>query len=305
MDGAWAAGWGELMDLRSESGGWRGLVRLDPNAAERYLLMIRNTHGLRTPSGRLMGSSPHSRKFRARMPLQKPQERSLGRSATQASEDSMGEVIMLAERREAKRLREPGRRRARTHAEFFFDLACPFTYLAAERVERSFDDVVWRPAVDRRAAPLRAGRRRSLCRVGAPRGGGARRRRCGCRWSGRSAFPPRSRPRCAWPRTRPSAVAAPPSCWPRRGWRSAAASTSTIPRSWPRRPPPPASSSTTRCTPRTTSGRDAAIEATGRSLLAAGADRLPALRLAHALYWGEPRVGEALVAARVARVAQL
>ena len=59
------------------------------------------------------------------------------------------------------------------------------------------------------------------------------------------------------------------------------------------------------CTPRTTSDRDAAIEATGRSLLAAGADRLPALRLAHSLYWGERRVGEALVAARVARVAQL
>ncbi len=53
---------------------------------------------------------------------------------------------MLAERREAKRLREPARRRARTHAEFFFDLACPFTYLAAERVERSFDEVIWRPA---------------------------------------------------------------------------------------------------------------------------------------------------------------
>ena len=31
-------------------------------------------------------------------------------------------------------------------AEFFYDLACPFTYLAAERVERAFDDVVWTPA---------------------------------------------------------------------------------------------------------------------------------------------------------------
>ena len=50
--------------------------------------------------------------------------------------------------------------------------------------------------------------------------------------------------------------------------------------------------------------RDGAIEGAGRSLLAAGADRLPALRLAHALYWGEGRIGEALLAARVARVAQ-
>jgi hypothetical protein len=71
----------------------------------------------------------------------------------------MGEVIMLSERREAKRLREPARRRARTHAEFLFDLSCPFTYLVAERVERSFDEIVWRPASStalRRAAPAGA-----------------------------------------------------------------------------------------------------------------------------------------------------
>ena len=52
-------------------------------------------------------------------------------------------------------------------------------------------------------------------------------------------------------------------------------------------------------------GRDGAIEGAGRALLAAGADRLPALRVGRALYWGEERVGEALAAARVARVAQL
>jgi 2-hydroxychromene-2-carboxylate isomerase len=50
-------------------------------------------------------------------------------------------------------------------------------------------------------------------------------------------------------------------------------------------------------------GRDGPIEATGRMLLAAGADRLPALRVGRALYWGERRVGDALYAARVARVA--
>ena len=32
-----------------------------------------------------------------------------------------------------------------TRAEFFFDLACPFSYLAAERVERAFSQVTWRP----------------------------------------------------------------------------------------------------------------------------------------------------------------
>jgi 2-hydroxychromene-2-carboxylate isomerase len=50
-------------------------------------------------------------------------------------------------------------------------------------------------------------------------------------------------------------------------------------------------------------GRDGEIERAGRVLLAAGADRLPALRIGRALYWGERRVGEALVAARVARAA--
>jgi hypothetical protein len=52
-------------------------------------------------------------------------------------------------------------------------------------------------------------------------------------------------------------------------------------------------------------GRDGPIEAAGRALLAAGADRLPALRVGRALYWGEPRVGEAVYAARLARVANV
>jgi 2-hydroxychromene-2-carboxylate isomerase len=52
-------------------------------------------------------------------------------------------------------------------------------------------------------------------------------------------------------------------------------------------------------------GRDGAIEAEGRALLAAGADRLPALKVGRALYWGERRVGEALYAARLARVANI
>src|SRR5215216_6912997 len=58
----------------------------------------------------------------------------------------MGDLIRLSERREALRRRRAPGPRSRSRAEFFFDLACPFTYLAAERVERSFDDVAWRPA---------------------------------------------------------------------------------------------------------------------------------------------------------------
>src|SRR5690242_8042879 len=57
----------------------------------------------------------------------------------------MGEVIKLAERRAARRFRT-GPRNAPSRVEFYFDLCCPFSYLAAERVERVFDDVVWTPA---------------------------------------------------------------------------------------------------------------------------------------------------------------
>src|SRR4051794_37676435 len=66
------------------------------------------------------------------------------RGCETTTEDRMGDVINLSERRDA--LRSRGRAaRERSRAEFFFDLACPFTYLAAERVDRAFDEVVWTP----------------------------------------------------------------------------------------------------------------------------------------------------------------
>ena len=40
------------------------------------------------------------------------------------------------------------------------------------------------------------------------------------------------------------------------------------------------------------------IEAAGSRLLAAGADRLPALRVGRSLFWGEQRVGAAAAAVR-------
>jgi 2-hydroxychromene-2-carboxylate isomerase len=56
----------------------------------------------------------------------------------------MGEVINLEERRAARWARE--HRRAPARPEFLFDLACPFTYLAVERVERALATVTWTPA---------------------------------------------------------------------------------------------------------------------------------------------------------------
>ena len=59
----------------------------------------------------------------------------------------MGEVIRLEDRRARRRpeavMGDPVR------AEFLFDLASPFTYLAAERVDRAFDEVRWTPACSR------------------------------------------------------------------------------------------------------------------------------------------------------------
>ena len=44
--------------------------------------------------------------------------------------------------------------------------------------------------------------------------------------------------------------------------------------------------------------RDGAAEAVGRKLLAAGADRLPVLRVGRSLFWGEQRVGAAAASVR-------
>ena len=53
----------------------------------------------------------------------------------------MGELILLAER-----LADRSRGRLDSPPAFFFDLACPFSYLAAERVERMLGEVEWIPA---------------------------------------------------------------------------------------------------------------------------------------------------------------
>jgi 2-hydroxychromene-2-carboxylate isomerase len=53
----------------------------------------------------------------------------------------MGELILLSERRADRSRTESGARPA-----FFFDVCCPFSYLAAERVERLLGEVAWIPA---------------------------------------------------------------------------------------------------------------------------------------------------------------
>jgi 2-hydroxychromene-2-carboxylate isomerase len=59
----------------------------------------------------------------------------------------MGDVIRLDERRSARQQAAIEHAPFRLRATFYFDLASPFTYLAAERVDRMFPALTWRPAL--------------------------------------------------------------------------------------------------------------------------------------------------------------
>jgi 2-hydroxychromene-2-carboxylate isomerase len=63
----------------------------------------------------------------------------------------LGELISLAARRAARA--GTGTPPVRPRVGFYFDLVSPWTYLAAERVERHFAGVRWRPVVPDALAP--------------------------------------------------------------------------------------------------------------------------------------------------------
>jgi 2-hydroxychromene-2-carboxylate isomerase len=217
----------------------------------------------------------------------------------------MGDVIRLAERRAAREARA-GHAIAPAPVEFLFDLCCPFSYLAAERVDRIFDEVVWTPAstsalccgslttdpdglaehrlnAEKRALELRlpliwperypeevpAAMR--AAHYASEEGRGA----VFVLAAGRLAF-------CGGfdlddPELLAEAAAA--AGIDMQGWLSALGEISRV----------------------------GEIDAAGRRLLAAGADRLPALRVGNALFWGEHPIDEAAMAARhlAARAAQV
>ncbi|MDQ3721684.1 MAG: DsbA family protein [Actinomycetota bacterium] len=58
----------------------------------------------------------------------------------------MGTITSLQAHRVARHQRELARRRAPARATLFFDLSSPYTYLAAERAERLFAGLQWQPA---------------------------------------------------------------------------------------------------------------------------------------------------------------
>ena len=209
----------------------------------------------------------------------------------------MGQVIDLAERREAARRNT--RRREPLRAQLFFDLACPFSYLASERVERAFHHVTWTPAsaetLQRRCLADDA-EGVELVRAAAERR--AAELRLPLVW-------PEHFPREVPAAMRAAAFAAEQgrgSAFVLAAGRLAfcggfdlddpeilaeAAAAAGIPLEDCFHAAGDAT-------------RDGAAEATGRRLLAAGADRLPVLRVGRSLFWGEQRVGAAAASVRQA-----
>ena len=214
------------------------------------------------------------------------------------SETGMGDLIDLAEIRRARAARGEARPKSSgardsggdARAEFFFDLACPFSYLAAERVERTFEDLTWRPAsgvaLHRRPDTLEAERVRRAAEVRAaqlrmplqwPDGfpsevPGAMRAASFAIEYGRGPAFILAAGRLAFcggfdlddPEVLAEAAAA--AGVPLDACLQAAGDV----------------------------GRDGAIEREARRLLAAGADQLPALRVGRGLLWGEQRLATAL-----------
>jgi 2-hydroxychromene-2-carboxylate isomerase len=207
----------------------------------------------------------------------------------------MGEVIRLDERRRQRRARRPAA--IVPAAEFLFDLACPFTYLAAERVERAFARVRWTPAC---GASLT---RRSVA--------GDERAEAGLRRAAEERAAQLRMP-LVWPERFPQDVPAAMrvatlAAERGRGARfTLAASRLAYCGGFDLEDPEiiaeaaaAAGLSLEEClTAARDPSRDGRCEAAGRRLLAAGADRLPALSVGRALFWGEERVAEAAAAAR-------
>jgi 2-hydroxychromene-2-carboxylate isomerase len=211
----------------------------------------------------------------------------------------MGELISLAELRRARLARTPASVRG-ARVEFFFDLSCPFAYLAAERVERSFGEVLWRPAS---ATALAGGRVDPLATE--------RMRRAAEQRAALLRMP------LEWPDRFPADVpaamrAASYAAEQGRGGAFAlAAGRLAFCGGFDLDDPEilaeaaaAAGIGLEECLEAARDvARDGVIEANGRRLLAAGADRLPVLRHGRSLVWGESRIGDAAVASRARMMA--
>lgn len=201
----------------------------------------------------------------------------------------MGDVISLAKAR-AERALDGAHHATRARVTFFFDLTSPYTYLAAERVDRLFGEVEWRPVHGDVISDAD-----DVCEHAADR---AAELRMPLVWPERHPVAGRAAMRVAAlaveeGRAAPFALAAGRLAFcggfdlddPEVLAEAAAAAglglEACLAAAGDRR-------------------RDAELIRLGHSLLAHGADCMPALRVARTLFCGEHRLAEAAAAARVA-----
>jgi 2-hydroxychromene-2-carboxylate isomerase len=202
----------------------------------------------------------------------------------------MGDVISLMERRAQRRASTPPPSSVRGPVTLFFDLASPYTYLAAERVDRLFTDVRWVPVIadalhatttvadseELAATQLAAERRAAVLRMPLV-------------WPDRTPAPARAAMRVAAHAAFVLAASRLAFCGgfdvddPDILAEASAA----------------ASLSLGACLRAAGDRRlDGPMEAAGRRLLAQGADRIPTLKVGRTLFCGEHRLSEAAAAAR-------
>jgi 2-hydroxychromene-2-carboxylate isomerase len=208
----------------------------------------------------------------------------------------MGEVIRLEDRR-ARRRPEAAVGDA-VRAEFLFDLASPFTYLAAERVDRAFDEVTWTPACSRTlrcaSMPVDFGDVQEIVNAADERAAALR-------------LPLEGPER--WPMAVPAAMrVAHYAAQQGRGGAFVLAATRLAFAGGFDLDDLEILTEAAAAAGLKLDGalraareerRDGAMEAAARRLLGAGADRLPALWVARGVFWGEDRVGDAAATARM------
>lgn len=199
----------------------------------------------------------------------------------------MGKLIVLTEQ-----LADRARPRAQARPTFFFDLACPFSYLAAERVERLFGEVEWVPV----AGPLHG--HAGGISVRAAAGARARELRLPLVWPESFPAPARAALRAA---VRATQVGA--------GSRFALAAARLafcggFDLEDPEVLAEAAAASGFALEECVAAGGDEALDgslyATARGLVARGVDRLPAIRVRHGFFAGEALLSQAAAASRVA-----
>jgi 2-hydroxychromene-2-carboxylate isomerase len=213
----------------------------------------------------------------------------------------MGEVIRLEDRR--ARLRPDAVVGDPVRAEFLFDLASPFTYLAAERVDRAFDAVAWTPASARtlscRAVPKDEREAEQIMELAEERAAALR---LPLEWPERWPMPVPAAMRVAHYAAQQGRGGAFVLAATRLAFAGGfdlddleilteAAAAAGLPLDSALRAAREAR-------------RDGAMESAARRLLGEGADCLPALCVERGVFWGEDRVGDAVATARLAATAR-